>query len=139
MASTKTRIKPIRIANETADYFEGKPLNRMVESIHHLLERGDISFDGEEIKISGGVYSPSIINTMNDIEEMALCFGITLEEMAGQFCEMLNDGSLVVEGGVLMSSEDGWVKEFKETCHDMCIPEEKAGESVVKALRKGQI
>ena len=103
MASTKTRIKPIRIANETADYFEGKPLNRMVESLHHLIETGKVSFDGEEIKIPDGVYSvnTNILNTMTDLEEIAIMCGMTLEDLAGQFCEMLNDGTLVVEGGVL--------------------------------------
>lgn len=118
MASTKTRIKPIRIANETADYFEGKPLNRMVESLHHLIETGKVSFDGEEIKIPDGVYSvttnsgntesvysggvnTNILNTMTDLEEIAIMCGMTLEDLAGQFCEMLNDGTLTVEGGVL--------------------------------------
>ena len=52
---------------------------------------------------------------------------------------MLNDGSLTVEGGVLQASEERWVSEFREACHDLCIPVEKAGESAVKALRKGQI
>ena len=60
MASTKTRTKTIRLANDAADFYEGVPLNRVAESVHRLLSEKKLSFDGEEIKISSenGVYTP---------------------------------------------------------------------------------
>ena len=124
MASTRTRTKQIRIANETYDYFVGKPLNRMAESLHHLIESGVLTFDGEEIKIVGGVntekrntgsvntiesvnsVNTNVLKVMADIEEIALLYGVELEDLAGQFCEMLNDGTLTVDSGVLKVGEE---------------------------------
>lgn len=144
MASTKTVSKGIRITNEADEYYRHKPLNRIVEGLIPLFESGKLEFDGEGVKICGdmGAHTQNkgdYTDVLADIESMALCFGLTLEEMTGQFCEMLNDGSLTVEGGVLQPVEEGWIENFRETCHDLCIPVEKAGESAVKALRKGQI
>ena len=104
-----------------------------------LKEKTGDNFVPQNSDIEGDIVPQNLKAVMMDIEEMALCFGITLEEMAGQFCEMLNDGSLVVEGGVLQSAGEEWVMRFKETCHDMCVPVDKAAESAIKALRKGQI
>lgn len=144
MASTKTKVKPIRIANETADFFEGKPLNRVVECIHHLLENGRLKFDGDEIKISGenSVYTekkginPGILE---DMDSMAACFGVTTEKMIEEFYGMLEEGTLTVENGKLKASMPEWASNFEEACHEMCVPVEKVAESAVKALKKGQI
>lgn len=137
MASSKTRIKPIRIANETADYFEGKALNRLVESVHHLLETGKMSFDGEELKISSekGVYTDKMSVFFKEIESMASFFGITTEEMTGQFFEMLNEGVLTVEEGRLVAVKESWVERFEDACHDKCIPVEKAVENAIKGMK----
>lgn len=137
MASAKTKIKPIRIANETADYFEGKPLNRMVESLHHHLENGRVRFDGEDLQFGGLTGEMQAI--MSEIGEMSLCFGVTVENMLGQFCELLNDGVMTVDRGVLKVMDESWVESFREACHDMCIPVEKAGENAAKAVRRRQI
>lgn len=42
MSSKTTRVKTIRIKNETADFFKDKPLNRVVENVHHLAIKKDI-------------------------------------------------------------------------------------------------
>ena len=135
MASSKTRIKPIRIANETADYFEGKALNRIVESVHHLLESGGLEFDGEEIKICSekGVYTENN-PVLEDIGMMAELFGIETGEMTEQFCEMLNDGLLTVSKGKLEIVMPEWAERFEETCHDRCMDVERTMEGVLKRL-----
>lgn len=92
MASTKTQIKAIRIANETAEYFDGKPLNRYVECLHRLAERGAVVLDGEEVKT----------NDVGEIAEMAEMCGMSTEEILHQFCELLEDGSLEFEGGKII-------------------------------------
>ena len=51
MSSYITKNKGIRIKNECFDYFQGKPLNRMVESLQGLLESGRVKFDGQELII----------------------------------------------------------------------------------------
>lgn len=133
MASTKTKVKPIRIANETAEYFEGKPLNRIVECIHLLLENGKLVFDGEGIKIPGGasVYT----NVLGDIETMAELFGTNVGEMTEQFCEMLDDGQLTVVRGRLEVVKPEWAERFEDYCHDRDIPVEKMVESVIKGMK----
>ena len=138
MASSKTRIKPIRIANETADYFEGKALNRLVESVHHLLETGKMSFDGEEVKISGekGVCTDKMEFFFKEIEGMASFFGLSTEELTEQVYEMLNEGELTVEDGRLVAVKESWVERLEDVCHDKCIPIEKAVESVIKGMKK---
>jgi len=135
MASSKTKVKPIRIANETADYFEGKALNRIVESVHHLLESGELSFDGEEIKICSekGVYTENN-PVLEDIGMMAELFGIDTGEMTEQFCEMLNDGLLTVSKGKLEIVMPEWAERFEETCHDRCMDVERTMEGVLKRL-----
>lgn len=138
MASTKTSTKTIRIANETAEYFEGKPLNRAVECIHRLLENGKLTFDGEEIKISGdmGVHTGSK-DDMAVLDEMAMCFGVSSEEMLSKVVEALENGEFTFVGGRIVAVEEPWVDAFRETCHDLCIPVDKACESAIKALRRG--
>ena len=96
MASTKTVSKGIRMTNEADEYYRDKPLNRIAEALIPHLESGRIVFDGEDLKIYG--VSAGI---MGEIEEIALLYGITLESMMRQFCDLLNNGTLVVEGGVL--------------------------------------
>ena len=94
MASTKTRIKPIRIANETADFFEGKPLNRYVECLHRMMESGEVVMDGEEVKVPCG-------EVLREIGDYALMCNMTLEEMIVQFFNLMEDGSVVFENGRL--------------------------------------
>lgn len=47
MSSSKTRLKTIRLKNETAEYFKDKPLNRVVESVHTLAEEKKIEIQGD--------------------------------------------------------------------------------------------
>ena len=52
MASKTTTLKTIRIKNETAAYFAGKPLNRVVESVHTLAINHEVEIDKGEVKIA---------------------------------------------------------------------------------------
>lgn len=49
--STITKPMTIRCKNETVEYFRGKPLNRVVESLHEKIEDGDIEIEGGEIVV----------------------------------------------------------------------------------------
>ena len=138
MASSKTISKGIRITNEAALYFDGMPLNRMVESMIPLLESGELVYDGEKLKISAksGVHTGNVDEIIGEFEEMASCCGMTLEEFVGGLFSLLEEGSIVIENGVL-SVSSGWAAEFESVCHDLCIPVEKASESAIKALKRG--
>ena len=137
MASSKTVSKGIRITNEAALYFDGQPLNRMVEGMIPLLESGALVYDGE-LKITGsnGVHTGDVAEIISEFDEMASCSGITLEELVGGLFSLLEEGSIVIENGVL-SVSSGWATEFENVCHDLCIPVEKASESAIKALKRG--
>lgn len=50
MSSKQTKLKTIRIKNETAEFFEGKPLNKVVESVHTLAINKEV-----EIQIDGNI------------------------------------------------------------------------------------
>ena len=50
MSSKQTKLKTIRIKNETADFFEGKPLNKVVESVHTLAINREV-----EIQTDGNI------------------------------------------------------------------------------------
>lgn len=94
MASSKTKIKPIRIANETEEYFSGKPLNRYVESLHHLIESGRLTISGEEIIVPHAY-------ALAGLGEMADLCGMSVDEMAEQLYDLMDTGKIVFEEGRL--------------------------------------
>lgn len=151
MASSKTVAKGIRISNESAEYFSGKPLNRMVESLMELLESGKVRFDGESLTVDGvhdeivkpaeSVHSANNYDlpTLKDLKSMANCFGITIDDLLGMIDEGLNEGTILIEGGRVISSMPHWVERFEEVCRDKCLDSEKVGESAVKAIERGTL
>lgn len=133
MASTKTRTKTIRIANEACDYFEDKPLNRLVESVYSLLKEGEMIFDGENVILpkkesSSGVYT----DELSDIEEMVTLLGGTLGVFLRDIRTSLDDGRLSIENGRVKCVLPEWVERFEDICHDKGVPTEKMVEIVRK-------
>ena len=142
MASTKTVSKGIRISNEAAEYYSDKPLNRMVEGLMVLLEQGKVEFDGENLKISGsdGVHTQfPMSEALSDIEGMVSLAAMSLEDAFEEVDRLLNEGKLKLLQGSMDVEMPGWANLMADTCHDLCIPVEKAAESACKALRKGEI
>ena len=148
MASSKTVAKGIRISNESAEYFSGKPLNRMVEGLMELLESGQVQFDGENLSVHDEIVKPAEsvhsenscdLPSLKDLRSMANCFGITVDDLLGMIDEGLNEGTILIEGGRVISSMPHWVERFNEVCRDKCLDPDKIGESAVKALERGQL
>lgn len=139
MASTKTRTKTIRLANDSADYYETVPLNRIAECTHHLLESGKLVFDGENLKIPsrGSVHTDNYASVIEEFDEMASCSGISLDDLVSGLFTLLENGSITIENGVLSAGTSSWASEFESVCHDLCIPVEKAAEGAIKALKRG--
>lgn len=126
MASTTTRIKPIRIKNETADYFENKPLNRMVESLEELLREGKLKFDGENLVIKGQSAEKTDISS---IAEMANLMRVPTERLLSDFRELLEDGTLYYSNGKLVNPR---YEDFERACEGKNI--DKILESMVRSL-----
>lgn len=51
MSSSKTKVMAVRVRNETAEYFQDKPLNRIVESVHDLAKNKEIEIEKGTVKI----------------------------------------------------------------------------------------
>ena len=57
MNSSKiTTVKSIRIKNEVAEYFNGKPLNRYVEGLYECIQDGRIVEKEDGIEVKSGRY-----------------------------------------------------------------------------------
>lgn len=132
MSSSKTISKGIRIKNEVAEYFDGKPLNRYVESMYELIQSGEI----EEYEDCIGVHTknkkeekecahhniedttPKIEEkTMKDIDQMCGFFGIGIEDFFEELCKSMNSGEISYEGGVFRGKTEIDVENFMESCH----------------------
>lgn len=55
MSSTTTKVMAVRVRNKTYEFFYGKPLNRIIESLHERYESGEIGItaDGRVFVSSG--------------------------------------------------------------------------------------
>ena len=51
MPSKVTKVLSARVRNETAEYFQDKPLNRIVESVHDLAKNKEIEIEKGTVKI----------------------------------------------------------------------------------------
>lgn len=130
MASSTTKIKTIRIKNETSDYFENKPLNRMVESLGELLQSGKMSFDGENLVIKGQKGEENVPKTdISAIEEMAGLMRVPTDRLLMDFREMLEEGTLYYSNGKLINPR---YEDFERACEGRDI--DKILESMIRSL-----
>ena len=137
MASTITRRKTIRIANETDDYFKDKPLNRMVECLQRLLECGRLSWDGEELIVNDKVRLPDKL--VDELEEIGGYFNMTAEEMIREFIRLLNEGEIVYEDKTLYALAPEWVEEIENKCKAKGLTVETVIAKVLDMIDRGQI
>ena len=145
MASSKTTTKTIRIANEAAEYFKEKPLNRAVESLYEHLTDGTLSFDGEQIKVEcthqnteksslGTPENTKKVSTLTktdyeSIAEMANLMQVSTEKLFSDIRELLENGELYYSGGKLTNPR---YEEFERACGNRDI--DKILESMIRSL-----
>lgn len=117
MASTITTTRTIRIKNETAEYFKDKPLNKAVESLYEHLKSGNISFDGDEIKIIENFENTKECTHLNSdyeaVEEMARLMRVPTERLLADFRDLLESGDLYYTGNRLINPR---YDEFEQIC-----------------------
>jgi len=138
----KDKTVKLRISEDLYDELVKKDTN-LSETIRKILKNAVFSVpqnlkNGKMPKnsVPQNEISTETRSAIADIEEMALCSGLTLEKLTTEFCEMLNEGKLMVENGKLVAEKEKWAEKFEEACHDLCIPVEKAAESAIKGLKK---
>lgn len=140
MSSTKTKTKTIRIANDTADYFSGQALNRLVESVHHMILSGELSFDGENLKISdsGSVHTiDTHSDSYSDLISMLDFYGCSFDELIRHIDTAMNLGTLTINDNKLTVVLPGWAEKLSDACHELGYDVEKIVDSAVKSLGKG--
>ena len=137
MASTKTRTRTVRISNESADYFEKMPLNKVIESVYTLISEKKAVFDGETLKIlqKSGL-KPN--EDLKEIESMANFFGLSTEELLKGMCAGLMDGNLTVENGKVVGIPELELENLYDVCHERGIEPQEAIDKLVLNMRKGK-
>ena len=133
MPKLNTTVKAVRIDNDVLERFEEKLKGRSVSSWlnEQILAFVDGNSQNNDVK-TGKPLSDS-----DELEEMAVCFGMTGEEMLHSLVESLNEGLVTMDKGKIVGYLP-WADEFAEVCHDLCIPVEKAAEGAIKALKNGR-
>ena len=92
-----TRPITIRVRNEAAEFYEGKPLNRMIESLMEYIEMGQIEEVEGKLVVKGAFMVDKAI--VKDLELMCELYGITFDEMFTELHRAIDEGEIdVVEG-----------------------------------------
>lgn len=137
MASSKTRTRTVRISNESADYFEKLPLNKVIEGVYTLISEKKATFDGESLKISEKTgLTPN--KDLEEIDSMAKFFGMDGGDLLKGVCAGLMDGNLTVENGKVVGIPQIDLTNLEEACHERGIGMQEAIDKTVKNLRSGK-
>ena len=139
MASTKTTVKTIRLTNETADFFEGKPLNRYVECLHSLIESGKVKMDGDNLKVVGK--SKSIYDSVPP--EVTANFADLDDILEGGVAGLMVAVNNLIEDGLMNTDYsicgEPWVEKFRDACNAKGLKVENVSEKAILALQKGDL
>ena len=95
--SLVTRPMTIRVKNEAAAYYEGKPLNRMVESLMRYLEEGRIKEEGGELVVTGAFMVDKKI--VDDLELIGEMYDMTFDDLFTELHRAIDEGEIDVEDG----------------------------------------
>ena len=95
--SYKTRPRTVRIKNEAVEYFEGKPLNRMIESLMEYMERGQIEYGEGGLEVKGAfMVDEAIVKDLKLIGEM---YDMTFDDMFRELHRAIDEGEIDIEEG----------------------------------------
>lgn len=141
MSSSKTTTKTIRIANEVAEYFKDKALNRAVESLYGLLTTRRLSFDGEDLKVecthqnSDSVVPSEEKTDLSDLSEMAELMRVTTEKILADIKTLIEDGTLYYENGRLVNPR---YDELERICERRKIDIDNLISKVIRDVENGK-
>lgn len=105
MNNTSLRTKPrtVRIKNEAVEYFEGKPLNRMIESLMEYMERGQIAYEEGGLVVKGAFMVDQGI--VNDLKMMGEMYDMTFDDMFRELHRAMDEGEIDIEEGHFVYSK----------------------------------
>lgn len=124
MPSTRTISKGIRIKNEAAEYFKGKPLNRYIECLHESIESGEIEIIDDRIVCTHSKREtvPEYVSRMN---VAGAAFGLSGEELADKLMNAMDSGAIILENGEFRAENEYNFEKFISACEDKNVPVQK--------------
>lgn len=146
MPSTKTTTRTIRIKNETAEYFKGKPLNRYVDELCEKMQSGEsdgINVHTEIRKVSTQKENSATdsVHTQDDnleeIEKMLPFFNISKEEFYEKLRKSMEKGDVMYEDGRFVAVNEIDLSRFKEACDEKGIEYQKAVDKMTQEIMRG--
>lgn len=138
MPKLNTTVKSVRIDNDKLAELEERLGS---QSINSWLNEQILTYLDEKTSENKNMekeVNPDIPAWRGDLNSMLGLGGMSFDEFMEIIYGWVCDGTIDLTDGVGLK-EPGWVTDFRETCHDLCIPVDKAVESACKALRKGEI
>lgn len=135
MPSTRTISKGIRIKNEAAEYFKGKPLNRYIECLHESIESGEIEIIDDRIVCTHSKREtvPEYVSRMN---VAGAAYGLSGGELAEKLMDSMDSGKIVYENGEFTCEMEEDISRLRDACHDKGIPVQKAIDTMTQMVRK---
>lgn len=154
-----TRVKGARISNEIADFYDDYDMRAVLESLYREIQDGKIEVKDGEICVNNSVNTPNIeenglnkgnvesenpqgcvnntvntlsddaITSLNDIEEMVVCSGGTLEKFLTDLDIKLTWETLKLKNGEIDVSALGLSEELdnlKNACEEKGVPMDEA-------------
>lgn len=131
MPSSKTISKGVRLKNDVAEYFQGKPLNKYIEWLKGAIEEGIVEEnEGDLVCRAKNTSIDSVhIPCMKEFMSYASLFKMTESEYIEKIKEAIDKGVLMEENG-----------KFVGVCqYDLSVLEEKckkSGMSVQSVINK---
>ena len=95
--SLVTKPRTVRLKNEAVEYFEGKPLNRMIESLMDYMERGQIEYGEGGLEVKGAFMVEKGI--VNDLKIMGEMYDMTFDDLFRELHRAIDEGEIDIEDG----------------------------------------
>lgn len=114
MASSRTTTFGIRIKNETAEFFKGKPLNRYVERLQELVESGTLDLEGDEIVCTQK--SGSTASEFTRLRSAGAAYGLSGGELAEKLMDAMDSGAIIYENGSFRADSEYNFEKFVSAC-----------------------
>ena len=92
-----TRPITIRVKNEAAAFYEGKPLNRMIESLMRYMEIGQIGEEEGELIVKGAFMVDAKI--VADLKIMGMMYDMTFDDLFRELHRAIDEGEIDIEDG----------------------------------------
>lgn len=87
----------IRVKNEVAEYFKGKPLNKMVESLKEYMDNEQVEEVDGKLIVKGAFMVDKA--TVKDLELMGELCDMSFEEMFLELHRAIDDGEIDLVDG----------------------------------------